>query len=260
MANADPAPIVADCLVADGIRHGFFTRAGGVSNGIYASLNCGLGSRDDPAVVAANRGRVASWLGTTGERLLTCHQVHSATAVVVTEPWIREAMPRADAIVTATPGIAIGALAADCVPVLFADPDARVVAAAHAGWRGALNGVLEAAVSTMEELGARRAHVRAAVGPCINVASYEVGPEFQARFLATDPASGRFFSIPEGKDRAHFDLPAYVLDRLAAMGLAGVEGRALCTFTNPDALFSYRGSLIRGEPDYGRQISAIVLT
>jgi YfiH family protein len=255
-----PKPITADCIAdAKGIAHGFFTREGGVSEGIYAGLNCGAGSKDDRARVSENRARVARHLGASPAHLLTCYQVHSADALVVTEPWTFETMPRADGLVTNVPGIAVGALAADCAPVLFADPDARVVAAAHAGWKGALGGILEATVATMERLGARRSRIRAALGPCIGPEAYEVGPEFEERFLAIDPEHARFFRRPEGAERPRFDLPAFVLARLAAAGLDTVESCTACTYGNEQHLFSYRRATHRREPDYGRQISAIAL-
>lgn len=258
-----PKPVTADRIAAvgaaAGIRHGFFTRLGGVSGGGYASLNCGLGSRDDPEAVAENRARVARFLDAGS--LITAHQVHSATAVVVDRPWTREERPRADAIVTATPGIALGVLTADCAPVLFADPQARVVAVAHAGWRGAIGGVLEATLAAMEGLGARRERVEAAVGPCIMQPNYEVGPEFEQEFLARDPGSAPFFATPDAdpQGRAHFDLPGYVLDRLKRAGLTPVDA-ASCTFSGTEDFFSYRRSQARKENDYGRQISAIALT
>jgi YfiH family protein len=259
-----PKPVNADRLAAvgasAGIRHGFFTRHGGVSRGGYASLNCGLGSRDDPDAVAENRTRVSRFLD--AHSLLTAHQVHSPTAVVVDRPWSREERPRADAIVTGTPGIALGVLTADCAPVLLADPQARVVAAAHAGWRGAIGGVLEATLAAMEGLGARRDRIEAAVGPCIMQPNYEVGPEFEHEFLTRDPSSAPFFSRPQDdpQGRPHFDLPGYVLQRLKRAGLAPVDA-ASCTYAGAEDFFSYRRSRAdRGENDYGRQISAIALT
>jgi YfiH family protein len=255
-----PTPLTADSLAAlPGIAHGFFTRHGGVSRGGYASLNCGLGSKDDPAAVRENRARVTAALA--ARSLVTAHQVHSAAAVVVEEPWSGAERPRVDAIATATTGLAVGVLTADCAPVLLADPQAGVVAAAHAGWRGAIGGVLEAAITAMETLGARRARIQAAVGPCIGPAAYQVGHEFEQEFLARDPASTRFFARPDGgaAARPHFDLPGYVLDRLARAGLA--PGRtAPCSFAAEGDFFSYRRSQARKEIDYGRQISAIVLT
>lgn len=255
-----PNPITADCLAeARGISHGFFTREGGVSSGIYAGLNCGAGSKDDRAQVLENRERVARHLGTSPERLLTCYQIHSADVVVVMEPWTFETMPKADGLVTNVPGIALGALAADCAPTLFADPEARVVGACHAGWKGALGGILEATISTMLRLGAKRSRIRAALGPCIGPKAYEVGPEFEANFTAADPANSRFFRRGQPDARPTFDLPAYVLSRLESAGLDTVENCTLCTYSHEDRLYSYRRATHRKEPDYGRQISAIML-
>ncbi len=224
-------PITADCLSdIGGIQHGFFTREGGVSEGIYASLNCGVGSKDDRARVLENRRRVAAHLGTTGERLLTCHQVHSASAVIVEAAWGLDGLPKADGMATKAPGLALGALAADCAPVLFADPEARVIGAAHAGWKGALDGVLEATVTAMMRLGAKPQRIRAALGPCIGPKAYEVGPEFEARFVAADSGNERFFARPDGAERAFFDLPGYVLERLGRMQLDTVENASQCTY------------------------------
>jgi YfiH family protein len=255
-------PLHAECLSGlPGIRHGFFTREGGVSKGIYASLNCGPGSRDDAESVTENRRRVAEALGQrSAAQVVTLYQVHSATAVAVDIPLPRDALPKADALVTRTPGIVIGALAADCAPVLLADARAKVVAAVHAGWRGALAGVAEAAVAAMEELGARRPQIQAAIGPSIGQAAYEVGEEFKARFLAADPASAGRFMTPELGAKPHFDLPGYVADRLRRAGLGRVEQQAPCTNPDDSRFFSYRRSARREEPDYGRQISAIVVT
>lgn len=255
-----PNPITADCLSdMKGIAHGFFTREGGVSDGIYAGLNCGAGSNDDRARVTENRARVASHLGAPAGSLLTCYQIHSASAVIVTEPWTFETMPKAYALVTNTPGLTIGALAADCAPILLADPQARVIAAAHAGWKGALNGVLESTVATMTRIGAKRNRIRAALGPCIGPNAYEVGPEFEATFLRVDPGYQRFFRRPSPDARPYFDLPGFVLDRLAAAGLDTVENCTECTYADESRLYSYRRTTHRHEPDYGRQVSAIVL-
>ncbi len=253
--------LTARCLSGlAGIRHGFFTRAGGVSTGIYDSLNCGHGSDDAREAVTENRRRVAVALGQReAAQVLTLYQVHSATALVVDRALPREALPKADALVTRTRGLVVGALAADCTPVLFADPEAGVVAAAHAGWRGAFTGVLEATIATMEAEGARRASIRAAVGPCIGQDAYEVGPEFEAQFLAADPAYARFFRRASAEARPHFDLPGFVEARLQAAGLAAVERRSPCTFTNDSSFYSYRRTTRAKHPDYGRQISAIVL-
>lgn len=247
----------ADTLTLDGIGHGFFTRAGGVSEGLYASLNCGLGSGDAAEAVRENRGRVAGRLGVEHERLLTAYQVHSPTAVTVEGPWQGE-RPDADALVTATPGLAVGVLTADCAPVLFADAEARVVGAAHAGWKGALTGVLEAAVDAMERLGARRARIAAAVGPCIAQASYEVGPEFAGTFLTQDPANAAFFAPGQG-DRLQFDLKGYVAARLRRAGIGALAIDPADTQQDEARFFSFRRSTKRGEKDYGRLISAIVL-
>jgi YfiH family protein len=252
-------PIEAPALAAiPNLRHGFFTRQGGRSSGIYASLNCGTGSKDDRTTVLANRTLVAAHLGAAPERLLTCHQSHTALAIAVSEPWTGP-MPKVDGIVTRTPGLAIAVLAADCAPILFADPEARVIGAAHAGWRGALSGVLEATITAMEDLGAKRGRICAALGPCIGPEHYEVGPEFEQQFRENDPSNDRFFHRPHSKERAHFDLPGYVMYRLSRAGLAESESVSRCTYANEDRFFSFRRATHRGENDYGRQISAIVL-
>jgi len=255
------APLQAPTLGAlAGIRHGFFGRQGGVSDGIYAALNCGLGSSDRPDAVLENRRRVADWLGAPPAQLLSLYQVHSATAVIVDRPIAREALPRADALITKVPGIAIGAMAADCTPVLFADPEAKVIGAAHAGWRGALAGILDATVDAMVGIGARRGAIHAAIGPTINQQSYEVGPEFEAQFLEVDAANACFFARPAHGARPRFDLPGYVADRLARRDLAGIERQTLCTYENESLFFSFRRSTHKNQGDYGRQISAIVVT
>jgi YfiH family protein len=252
-------PVTADCLAAlPGVAHGFFTRHGGVSLGGYTSLNCGLGSKDDPLVVRENRARVSSFLA--ARDVLTAHQVHSPTAVVASHAWSLEERPRADAIVTATPGLAVAVLTADCAPVLFADPHARVVAAAHAGWRGAFGGVIEATLASMETLRGRRERVHAAIGPCIGQAAYEVGPEFERDFLALDHANDRFFTRQAANARPHFDLAAYVEHRLRRAGVGRIQSLASCTYAQTEDFFSYRRSQARKENDYGRQISAIALT
>jgi YfiH family protein len=253
-----PRPLTADSLCLPGVAHGFFTRHGGVSLGGYASLNCGLGSKDDPAAVRDNRARVAAFL--TVRDLMTAHQVHSATAVVASHAWSLEERPRADAIVTATRGLAVAVLTADCAPVLFADPEAGVVAAAHAGWRGALGGVVESALAAMEKLGARRQRVRAAVGPCIGQAAYEVGTEFEQEFLRQDSVNARFFSRQSPESRPHFNLAAYAEHRLMQAGIGEVRSLAPCTYAHADDFFSYRRSRAQKDADYGRQISAIALT
>ncbi len=252
-------PVLASTIAPlPGIAHGFFTRRGGVSTGIYEGLNCGLGSRDEADAVVENRGRVARHLG--AGTVLTAHQVHSPTAVVVDAPWRPEDRPKADAIVTRTPGIAVGVLSADCAPVLFADPQARVVGAAHAGWRGAVGGVLEATIEAMCTIGADPRRIRAAVGPTIGPAIYEVGPDFQQQVLALDAVASQFFHAPRPGARVHFDLPAYVAARLRRAQVAVAEETPHCTFHAHQLFFSFRRSQVMKEPDYGRQISAIVLT
>lgn len=252
-------PIVADNLSVGSIRHGFFTRDGGLSTGIYAGLNCGVGSRDDTALVLENRARVARALGAKSTDIVTLYQVHSADALAVDGPVDRNALPKADAVVTRTRGLAIGVLTADCTPVLLADSEAGVVGAAHAGWRGAASGVLEAAVAAMEELGAERGRIAAAVGPTISQAAYEVGADFEAELAAADVESAEFFA-KGARGKSHFDLPGYVVHRLRRAGLADIERQTLCTYEHESRLFSYRRATHRQEPDYGRQISAIVVT
>jgi YfiH family protein len=248
--------LTSKLLDAAGARHAFFTRRGGVSQGIYASLNVGLGSGDDPAAVRENRARCAAHFG--AKTIVTAHQVHSASALVADGPW-PDAPPHADGVVSATAGVVCGALAADCAPVLFVDADARVVAAAHAGWKGALTGVVEATISQLERLGAARDRLRAAVGPCIGPQSYEVGAEFLARFVETDPAYAAFFRPGAAADKAMFDLPAFVLSRLRAAGVGACEWVGHDTCAEADDFFSNRRAFKRGEPDYGRLLSAITL-
>ena len=248
--------LTSPLLDLPGIRHAFFTRQGGVSEGIYASLNVGVGSGDKPAAVAENRRRAAAHLG--GE-LVTAYQVHSATAFITDGPWPISS-PQGDALVSATTGVICGALAADCAPILMADPDARVVAAAHAGWKGALTGIAEAAIVRMEALGARRENIRAAIGPCIAQASYEVGLEYVARFTHFDPAYARYFDGGAAPDKRQFDLPRFVLDRLRAAGIGDCEWVGRDTCAEPELFFSNRRAFREGEPDYGRLLSAIVLT
>jgi polyphenol oxidase len=239
-----------------GVRHAFFTRNGGVSQGVDASLNVGLGSNDDQGAVLENRRRCAAHLG--AETIVTAYQVHSALALPTDGPWPADP-PQADGVVSATPGVVCGALAADCAPVLFVDPAARVVAACHAGWKGALTGVVEATVARMETLGAQRGRLRAAVGPCIGPASYEVGVEFLDRFVGADPAYARFFAADASADKRMFDLPAFVLARLAAAGVETREWIGHDTCAVAAQFFSNRRAFKQGEPDYGRLLSAIVL-
>ena len=243
----------------DGVAHGFFTRLGGVSEGIYASLNCGPGSNDDAANVTENRARIARALGAEPGRLVSVYQKHTNTAVVAQKPWTKDKMPEADAIVTSTPGLAIGILTADCAPILLCDPEARVIGAAHAGWRGAKMGIAEAAVEAMTGLGAKPERIRAAIGPAISQGAYEVGHDYKEQFLAAEPDSEAFFIIDEGSGEPHFDLPGYVAERLARAGVGEVIDLGFCTYYDETRLFSYRRSQHHGEDDYGRQISAIVL-
>jgi len=259
MVTPDRAMFCASTLEScDGIRHGFFTRQGGVSKGVYGSLNCGLGSRDDAENVRQNRALVAETLDVPPERLLTLYQIHSATAVIVDKPW-NGTVSEADALVTRTPGLAIGALTADCAPVLFCDSEARVIAAAHAGWRGALLGIVEATVASMERLGAKPERMVAVIGPTISQRAYEVGSDYVERFLAEEPASSPFFMTDDSCGEPHFDLAGYVAERLTRAGVGTVSDLGLCTYCDETRLFSYRRSQHHGEDDYGRQISAIVL-
>lgn len=253
--------ITLDHLTAvPGLRHGFFTRTDGVSTGILASMNCGYGSNDDPANVTANRARAMELLGVPPSALTTVYQVHSPDVVTVTEPFAHNAAPKADAMVTDRPGIALGILTADCVPVLFVDPVARVIGAAHAGWKGAVTGVLEATVAAMVALGADRPRILAGIGPHIGWDSYEVGPEFRERFVATDPGHDVLFRPSDRTDHWMFNIGGYVLGRLQAAGLGQVETTGLDTLAREDLFFSYRRACLRQEPDYGRGLSAICLT
>ena len=244
----------------DPIRHAFFTRAGGVSAGVYATLNGGTGSNDAPDKIAENRARMAQALGVAPAHFLTAHQIHSPDVVVADEPWPQAARPRADAIVTRRPLLAIGVSTADCGPLLFADAEAGVIGAAHAGWRGALTGVIEATVAAMEKLGAKRARIAAALGPTIRQPNYEVGPEFVARFVAADPVNARFFAASERPGHAMFDLTGYIAERIHRAGIDDFEDLGLDTFAEPERFYSYRRMTKVGEPDYGRHINAIALS
>ncbi len=241
------------------IRHAFFTRSGGVSQGVYASLNGGVGSNDAPDKIAENRARMAAALGVKADRLLTPYQIHSPDVVVADEPWTRENRPRADAIVTRVPRLAIGVSTADCGPLLFADSEAGVIGAAHAGWRGALAGVIEATIVAMERLGASRDRMTAALGPTIRQPNYEVGPEFVERFLAADPGNTRVFEPSQRAGHAMFDLTGYIAECVQRAGIIQFEDLGLCTCAEPERFFSYRRTTLRGEPDYGRHINAIAL-
>ena len=237
-------------------RHGFFTRRGGASSGIFAGLNCGPGSSDQAEVVLINRARVADAMEVDAEALVSLHQYHSAEVLTLSAP--RQDKPKADAMVTATPGIALAVLTADCQPVLFADHEAGVVGAAHAGWRGALDGVLDATLEAMEALGADRDNVQAVIGPSISQRAYEVGPEFFDRFVSEDVENQRFFANGQG-DRMLFDLPGFGLHRLRAAGVGHAEWTRHCTYSDPERFFSYRRSTHDKEADYGRLISVIRL-
>jgi len=251
--------VEAASLTLTGIRHAFFTRAGGVSSGFYASLNGGVGSQDDAGSVVENRVRMAAALGVEPHRLLTAYQSHSPNVVVAQAPWTSENRPQADAIVTRMRALAIGVTTADCGPVLFAEPRAGVIGAAHAGWRGALGGVIEATIAAMERLGAARSQIRAAIGPMIRQANYEVGPDLVARFGAEDSASSRFFAPAKRDSHAMFDLAGYIAARLQRAGIGEVEDLGLCTYAEPERFFSYRRTTHRAEADYGRHVNAIAL-
>jgi polyphenol oxidase len=255
-----PAPfLTAESLGIPGIAHGFFTRLGGVSEGVYASLNGGVGSRDAPQAVTENRGRIAAALGAAPERLAVPFQVHSPDAVAITELWQAGARPRCDALVTATPGLALGVTGADCGMILFADESARVIGAAHAGWKGALTGVIETTVNAMERLGARRSDIVAALGPCIGNNSYEVGPEFVAAFDGAGDNTARYFAPSARAGHSMFDLNAYIAERAARAGLRRFEDLRLDTYADERRFFSYRRATHRQEPDYGRLLSVIVM-
>ncbi|KPF45517.1 peptidoglycan editing factor PgeF [Rhizobium sp. AAP43] len=256
-----PGPITSNSLSnlkTSGIRHGFFTRQGGVSEGIYRGLNVGVGSNDEREHVVENRRRVAEWFQLGPDRLATAHQVHSPDAVVVSADH-DGTRPKADALVTATPGIILGVLTADCGPILFADPENRVIGAAHAGWKGALDGVLENTIEAMIGLGAKRGSIRATLGPSISRGNYEVGPEFVERFVARDPAYEQFFTPSTTPGHSMFDLPALTVMRLTKARVAA-DCLGLCTYADPETFYSYRRTTHAGEPDYGRQISAIAMT
>lgn len=243
----------------EGVSHAFFTRQGGVSKGLYASLNCGVGSNDDERHVVENRGRAMARLGLDGDAVRTAYQVHGVAVIHAGHDWDEDARPQGDALVTTTPGVALGVLTADCAPVLLADPGAAVIAAVHAGWKGALAGVAEAAVVAMCSLGARLGEIRAAVGPCIGPRSYEVGPEFPAPFLADDPASRHLFRPAPRDGRFLFDLGGYVRARLARAGVTAIEASGHDTLAEEGRFFSYRRACLRSEGDYGRCLSAIAL-
>ena len=245
-------------LAVPRVAHGFFCRRGGVSKGIYESLNCGPGSNDSRDDVMENRARATAALSPDAA-LVTLYQVHNAQAVTVTAPWQIPDNPKADAMVTDHPGIALGILTADCAPILLADPQARIIGAAHAGWNGALAGVVESVLAAMGRLGAKPKRIRAAIGPCISQKAYEVGPEFQLRFVSADAHNARFFARSPRAGHWQFDLPAYVAQRLRQASVESVEILDACTYAGEDEFFSYRRTTHRKEPDYGRELSAIML-
>lgn len=246
--------LTAECL--HGTQHGFFTRKGGASSGIYEGLNCGAGSTDQAEIVAINRARVAAHMGVTDKALMSVHQIHSPDVVTVTD--LNTPRSQADAMVTNVPGLALGILTADCQPVLLRDRDAGVIGAAHAGWKGAMRGVLKNTVTAMEALGAHRENIHAAVGPCISQSAYEVGPEFVDSFVAKDPALDKFFAQGTG-DRMLFDLPGYGVHLLRSAGVGQAEWTGECTYQNEARYYSYRRTTHRKEADYGRLISVIRL-
>ena len=243
----------------EGVRHAFFTRAGGTSDGLYASNNCGFGSGDLPERVAENRRLSVARLDLPGDALVTVHQVHGREVAIVDAPWPHAGAPKADAMVTNRPGIALGILSADCAPVLFVDPEARVIGAAHAGWRGALNGVTDATVEAMTKLGAEPSRIHVVIGPCIAYRSYEVGPEFPRPFLEQNRVNADFFAPSTREGHLMFDLAGYLGRRLGALKLRFVSGLPYDTCREEERFFSYRRATLRGEPDYGRNLSAIVL-
>jgi len=249
----------AEAIASRGVAHGFFGRKGGVSTGLYDSLNCGPGSGDAREAVLENRARATAALSSDAT-LVTLYQIHSAQAVTVNTPWQVADNPKADAFATNRSGIALGILTADCAPILLADPQAHVIGAAHAGWGGAFAGVAESVVAAMERLGAKRERITAAIGPCISQPSYEVGPEFKPRFIAADPANERFFEPSQRAGHWQFDLPAYVAHRLRQSGIGPIETLRACTYLDEASFFSYRRTTHRKEADYGRQLSAIMLT
>jgi len=255
-----PTPIQSSLLAAlPGVRHGFFTRQGGVSRGVYAALNVGIGSGDAAEDVTENRRRAAAWFGAEPQALVTAYQTHSAAALIAEAPWPGE-RPQGDAVVTTTAGLVCGALSADCAPVLIADAEAGVVASAHAGWRGALSGVIAAAVQAMQDLGAQPRRMVAAIGPCIGPASYEVGLEFLGAFTEADSDFARFFRPVAEADKRLFDLPGFVLEQLRRAGVAKTEWTGHDTYADVALFYSNRRAVHRGEADYGRLLSAITLT
>ncbi len=253
-----PFVTVPSLHVIPNLRHGFFTREGGHSTGLYASLNCGLGTNDDPALVSANRAEVSAALGFLASPLVTAYQVHSVLAATIDAPFAGTP-PEVDALVTTTPGLVIGVLTADCTPILFASRDGRVIGAAHAGWKGAFGGIVEATVAAMGTAGAQRSEIVAAIGPCIAQSSYEVGADFRDRLTNAEADTAQFFIPSPRPEHFQFDLPGFVLYRLHQSGIGHAEALNLDTYADETRFFSYRRTTHRGEPDYGRQVSAIVI-
>ena len=253
-----PPFLTSSALEVEGVAHGFFSRAGGVSDGIYTSLNTGPGSNDIPANIVENRRRCAETINVAGDRLLTNYQVHSADVITVTTPWT-DGPPKADALVTRATGLGLGVLAADCMPWLFVDPEARIIGAAHAGWRGALAGVLENTVDAMENIGASREHICAALGPCLRQPNFEVGLDLVEIFQAKHPESGRFFASGISNEKRQLDLAGFGAWRLREAGVSEIDDLEICTLAEPERYFSYRASRHSGEDDYGRNLSAIAL-
>lgn len=251
-----PSPIQSAILEHPSVTHGFFTRKGGASQGIYEGLNVGLGSDDDREIVLENRARVAQTMGVPQDKLMMVYQIHSADVVLADKPWHMDERPKCDAMVCSTPGVAIGVMTADCGPVLFCDAENRIVGAAHAGWKGATGGVLENTISAMETLGAERDKISAVLGPTISQKHYEVGPEFVETLIALDKDNSAYFTDSQNADHAMFDLPTYIINRLKTDGVkASWSGD--CTYDDEEQFFSYRRKTHRGEADYGRQISVI---
>ena len=254
-----PPYLTSQALNIDGVRHAFFGRDGGVSTGVFAGLNTGRGSSDDPEAVNENRQRCARTLGVDLDRLLTLYQIHSPNVLHIIQPWTG-APPQADAMVTTTPGIALGVLAADCMPFLFFDPEAKVIGAAHAGWRGALAGVLEATVAAMTKLGAQPSRILAALGPCLRQENFEVGLDLVEMFTEKYPASARFFAAGKNSEKRQLNLAAFGEWRLQEAGVSSLDDLEICTLAEPNAYFSYRASRRAGVADYGRNLSAIALS
>lgn len=251
--------IEADALSIQGISHGFFTKLGGVSEGVYSSLNCGFGSNDEASNVSQNRSIVTEILGLPGARISTPYQKHSSDVVITDEGWCTKDAPEADAVVTNSPNVVIGILTADCAPVLFVDNVNKVVAAAHAGWRGAVGGILENTIESMRSLGAQRRHITAVVGPCIGQDNYEVGPEFHEQFRSVDADYDVFFKNHEETQNPHFNLSGFAVSRLEKIGIQKALSLPFCTYENTTQFFSYRRNTHKSVADYGRQISAIVI-